>query len=148
FLAAGGIPDLQRLVPATAEDALATRVKGPAGDNVGMSLEGEGLLAAGGIPRLQCLVRAAAEDAPAIRAEGHAIDRTGVPLEGERFLADTAAQADWGWLRFLRFFLGLTCIFLRGLISCRFLLRTGSFSVAAGASRRVSGPHLPAFPAR
>ena len=86
LLTAPHIPNLQRIVPASADDPPAIGAERNAADAVRVSLEREDFLAAVGVPSLQRVVTASADDPPAVGAECHAVNLLGVSLEREVLL--------------------------------------------------------------
>src|SRR5437660_8441038 len=85
--ASTGIPDLQGLIRAAADQASAIGAEGYATNRLGVPLQSEKRLPAIGVPQLDGSVGTGANQAPAIRTEGDAADGTRVPAQGEHLLA-------------------------------------------------------------
>ena len=94
FLTGGRVPDFQRLVKTSADDAFAVGAERHAPDVTGMPFESECLLTGGRVPDFQRLVTTSADDAFAVGAERHAGDATGMPFEGRA--SEPIGRADIG----------------------------------------------------
>src|SRR5207247_2376365 len=85
-LARAHVPQLDGLVPAPADHALAVETDRHTVYEISMSLEGEQIVPRGSVPHLHRTVIAAADDAFAVGTERHALYVLRVALEGEQIL--------------------------------------------------------------
>src|SRR5262249_33490169 len=80
-----GIPDLDRLVTTTADNALAITADRDTRDRPAVTGKRVELLAGVAVPDLDGVVAATADNALAVAADRHAVDRRGMTAQGTRF---------------------------------------------------------------